>query len=149
MSRSPLNRVAVEPDAGSGPAILAPRRRGVRHGGIRPETNAETLSGLDGRSAEKRFMRREREKLLAEIAAPTQAQRAMVEQAVNLALRIHLMDLRFLANGGMTEHDSRTYLAWSNSYTRTLRALGLMSVKAPPAGSDAWQRLAARRNQAA
>lgn len=132
----------------SGYTLLAPRRRG-RRGGLSPEAPPSTINGLDGRSAEKRFMARVRTQLLAEIPNPTQPQRALVEQAVHLALRIHLMDQRFLANGGMTEHDSRTYLAWSNSYTRALKALGLMARKAPPSGTDPWKRLQARRSQAA
>ena len=44
-----------------------------------------------------------------------------------------MMDGRALEVGGMTERDSRQYLAWSNSLTRTLRELGLKAAapKAP------------------
>jgi hypothetical protein len=43
-----------------------------------------------------------------------------------------MMDTRALESGGMTERDSRQYLAWSNSLTRTLRELGLKSAAQKP-----------------
>jgi hypothetical protein len=46
---------------------------------------------------------------------------------VNLSVRIAVMDQRFAETGQQTEHDSRTYLAWSNSLTRTVQALGIKS----------------------
>jgi hypothetical protein len=51
---------------------------------------------------------------------------------------------RDFANGGVqTEHDSRTYLAWSNSLTRTLRALGVNGPAEDPAVArlQVWREL--------
>ena len=42
------------------------------------------------------------------------------------------MDLIFAKTGAMSAHASRIYLAWSNSFTRTLAALGLDAAKPPP-----------------
>lgn len=56
---------------------------------------------------------------------PSATQRALIERAVNLSIRIAIMDERFAETGQQTELDSRTYLAWSNSLTRTIRSLGL------------------------
>ena len=42
-----------------------------------------------------------------------------------LRLRIVLLDERFADTGVMTDHDSRTYLAWANSFTRLVQRLGL------------------------
>ncbi|MGI4946937.1 MAG: hypothetical protein ACRYHQ_41335, partial [Janthinobacterium lividum] len=50
-----------------------------------------------------------------------------------LALHVETLDRKVLEGGVMSEHDSRTYLAWSNSLTRTLRELGLKSVAGKPA----------------
>jgi hypothetical protein len=69
--------------------------------------------------------------LLAHLGArPSAAALALVEQLLQLKLRLVTMDELFLGAGGsMSAHDSRVYLAWSNSFTRGLRQLGL---EAPP-----------------
>jgi hypothetical protein len=56
---------------------------------------------------------------------PSVVQQTLIERACQLQIRIAMMDRDFAAGGGQTEHDSRTYLAWSNSLTRTLRELGV------------------------
>jgi hypothetical protein len=100
---------------------------------MNPEFKSSDISGLDGRSAERRFMKRSRAALIAHVGGrPSPTQSALIDQAVNLALRIRLMDLQFLRDGEMSEHASRTYLAWSNSYTRTLRQLGLKGASSAP-----------------
>jgi hypothetical protein len=35
------------------------------------------------------------------------------------------MDRKYGESGAMTDHDSRTYLAWANSFSRLMRLLGL------------------------
>jgi hypothetical protein len=100
---------------------------------VNPEASHERISALDGRSAEKRLMKRFREELTAHVGGnPSPTQRAIIEQAASLALRMRLMDQRFLTNAGMSQHDSRTYLAWSNTYTLTLRQLGLKGAASAP-----------------
>lgn len=56
----------------------------------------------------------------------------LIERACQLTLRIADMDRRF------AETDSRTYLAWSNSLTRTLAQLGVQGATAekPPSLQD-------------
>jgi hypothetical protein len=46
---------------------------------------------------------------------PSAVQAAMIERACQLTLRIVAMDRKFAETGAQTDHDSRTYLAWSNS----------------------------------
>lgn len=76
-------------------------------------------------------MRRE---LFAHIAGPPSVtQRALIEQVVQLKLRLALMDEKFAATGVQTDHDTRTYLAWANSYGRMLSRLGIQ----PPRGQNA------------
>ena len=64
---------------------------------------------------------------------PSKVQAALIERAARLTLLVEMMDAQAIENGGMTERDGRSYLAWSNSLTRTLRELGLKSAapKAP------------------
>ena len=64
-------------------------------------------------------------------------QRMLVEQCVVLSLRIHLMDREFLTQGGMTEHNSRDYLAWVNALSRLLRQLGIGATGSPEPDTDA------------
>ena len=91
------------------------------------------LSKLDGRTKEAKLVRETREALINHLGgAPSVTQSAMIERAVQLTLRVAAMDRKFAKSGEMTEHDSRTYLAWSASLARVMRDLGL---KATPAQS--------------
>lgn len=73
---------------------------------------------------------------------PSATQAAIIEQIAQLRLRITLMDHRFAASGALTDHDSRTYLAWCNTATRLTFRLGLKG-KADQ-GMDLGSYLAAR-----
>jgi hypothetical protein len=44
----------------------------------------------------------------------------MIEQAVQIKLRLAVMDRKFVDSGAQTDLDSRTYLAWANCYSRVL-----------------------------
>ena len=93
---------------------------------IGPYSSAHTLSNLDGRTREAKLLRRVRSELTAHVGGkPSATQRMLIERAATLALHVETLDRKVLQGGVMSEHDSRTYLAWSNSLTRTLRELGL------------------------
>ena len=64
---------------------------------------------------------------------PSATQRMLIERAATLALHVEMLDRKVNEGGLMTELDSRTYLAWSNSLTRTLRELGLQGAPSRPA----------------
>jgi len=83
--------------------------------------------------------------------APSTTQRALIEQAVQIKLRLAVMDRAFAGTAVMTAHDSRVYLAWSNSLVRTLRTLGLKGhAERPPSLADyLGARAAAASGQAA
>lgn len=55
------------------------------------------------------------------------------------------MDSHMLEGGAPAERDSRQYLAWANTLTRTMRSLGLDKAPAPTRGMDAL--LAERRER--
>ena len=96
------------------------------------------LPMTDGRSKERVRLRTYRKELVAHVGGrPSATQSAIIEQAIQIRLRLGVMDDKFAASGAMTEHDSRSYLAWANSYTRLMRQLGLAPAKAPaPTLSD-------------
>ena len=59
-------------------------------------------------------------------------QRRLIERAVNIHIRLVIMDSKFAVLGEMTDYNSRMYLAWANSYSRLLRQLGLRGAPAKP-----------------
>jgi hypothetical protein len=92
------------------------------------------LAKLDQRTKEAHLMRETRADLVRHVGgAPSAVQRALIEQAVQLRLRLAVMDRKWAEAGAqMTECDSNTYLAWSGHYTRTLAQIGLEPTKPPP-----------------
>lgn len=85
------------------------------------------LARPDGRTREARLLKQMRGGLVAHLGGEerlTAPQRALVERAAMLQLRLATLDAKIL-NNEFTEHDSRAYLAWSNSLTRLLAQLGL------------------------
>ena len=77
---------------------------------------------------------------------PSATLRALISQIVQLQLRLHVMDEEFAAAGGMTLHDSRMYLAWSNTCARMMLQLGLKpAARREPSLSDYLQKSAQRR----
>jgi hypothetical protein len=104
---------------------------------------------MDRRTKEARLLRDTRAELTAHLGgAPSATARALIEQAAQLRLRLATMDRAFAEAGGkMTLHDSRTYLAWANSYSRLLRQLGLRG--APERGPTLADYLAAKAAQPA
>ena len=92
---------------------------------LRPYSAPDALARLDHRTKQARVARETRAELIEHVGGhPSVAQRLVIEQLVQLRLRLAAMDQKF-AEAGMTDVDSRTYLAWANSYARMLRLLGL------------------------
>jgi hypothetical protein len=97
-----------------------------------PYSQTAILSKLDGRTREARLMRGTRSTVVAHVGGkPSIVQQTLIERACQLQIRIAMMDRDFADGRVQTEHDSRTYLAWSNSLTRTLRELGLNEAPTP------------------
>ncbi len=100
---------------------------------IGPHSRPNVLAKLDGRRREARLMQTVKDELIEHVGGkPTAPQRAIIERAAWLTLHVSLMDAKLLDEGGccsLSERDSRQYLAWSNSLTRTVRELGLKTNK--------------------
>jgi hypothetical protein len=98
---------------------------------IGPHSRPNVLAKLDGRRREARLMQRVREDLLRHIGgSPSAVQRALVDRVAILSLHVALFDARALKAGGLSERDSRQYLAYSNSLGRALRQLGIKGAAA-------------------
>jgi hypothetical protein len=88
-------------------------------------------------------MRDTRTALIAHVGGnPSVTQELRIDRAVQLIVRMAAMDRKFVETEVQTEHDSRTYLAWTGRLLRILRDLGLEAAAVPPptlAGID-WSR---------
>jgi hypothetical protein len=94
-----------------------------------PYSHPLALSKRDGRTREARLMRDTRAALTAHVGGnPSVTQRLLIDRAVQLTIRVATMDRKFAETEVQTEHDSRTYLAWTGSLSRILRDLGLQGV---------------------
>jgi hypothetical protein len=101
------------------------------------------LARTDMRSKEGRLLKSMRQALIKHLGGETRLtppKRVLVERASMLQLRLSALDRRII-EGGFTEFDAKEYLAWSNSLTRTLVALGLEPTTAA-ATPDPMTRLA-------
>ncbi len=102
---------------------------------VGPYSGPEALAKLDRRTRESRLLEKVRAELTAHVGgAPSATQHALIERAAWLSLRVAQIEKRIAADDAITEHDSRTYLAWSNSLQRALRDLGMKGSeeKVPP-----------------
>ena len=89
---------------------------------------------MDGRTWEAQLVRSTVCDLTAHVGGnPSAAQRALIDRAAWMTLHIAQLDRRTAESRMMTEHDSRHYLAWTNSLSKTLRHLGLQGrAERPP-----------------
>jgi hypothetical protein len=109
------------------------------------------LARPDGRTKEARCLQQARKALIAHLggeACLSAPQRALVERAAMLQLRCAVLDGKIL-DGTFSEYDAKTYLAFSNSLTRTLAALGLHPAAIPAKTLDQHLAELAARQEAA
>jgi hypothetical protein len=122
--RSPVDRPIPATARASG--RLAGRQK------IGPYSKEGVLARIDKRSREALFLRRVTEELSEHVGGrPSAAQRALIERAAMLSLRLAMLDERVIT-GEMTTNVAGEYLAWSNSLTRTMVALGLEPARSVP-----------------
>lgn len=105
---------------------------------IGPYCRPITLAKLDGRTKEAALMRRVRAELTEFLGTPNVVQRALIERAAVLSLRVAQIDAKILAGEPLTLHDSNFALAWNNALRRTFAAIGL---QAPAESLDPVKRL--------
>lgn len=109
-----------------------------------PYSRPASLARLDGRSREARLLAQVRRDLTAHCGgSPSATQGRLIERCAWLSLHVAQLDAKAAAGGALTEHDARTYLAWSNALGRALRDLGLKG--APPPARSLADYLTSRR----
>ena len=97
-----------------------------------PVGRPSVLGSLDRRGKAARLLEAEISSLVEHVGGnPTIVQRKLIERAARLALYLNQADRKADEAGGLSDHARREYLAWHNSYVRTLSAIG---VKGEPGG---------------
>jgi hypothetical protein len=66
----------------------------------------------------------------------------LIDRLAMVQTHLARMDERMFREGELTEHSSRVYLAWANSASRMLQALGLQATK-PPANTPSLHQIIA------
>lgn len=85
-----------------------------------------TIQKVDGRTREAQFRRKMRGALAAHVGGtPSIAQEMLIDLAVDTAFEVEIMKSRRAELGSLSDHDHRHFLAYCNSYRRTLVALGV------------------------
>lgn len=101
------------------------------------------LARIDQRTREARLMRQIRRSLIEHVGgAPSSVQRALIERACVLSLRVAQIDAKIIAGEPLTMHDSNFALAWNNALRRTLIALGVDDTNAAAATADPMRQIA-------
>jgi hypothetical protein len=86
-------------------------------------------------------LREFRQELIAHVGgSPSATQTALIDRATVLQNHLTTMDRKVAEDGVMSDHASRQYLAWSNTLTRTLKALGVHATA--PVPKQRWQPVA-------
>ena len=94
------------------------------------------------RTAEGRRLREFRQGLIDHLGGqPNTVQLTLVDRATVLMHHLNHLDRRAEIEGGLSEHSTRVFLAWQNTLTRTLQAIGLHP--APPSPGAAVDRIRA------
>lgn len=98
---------------------------------IGPYSRPGALAKLDGRTRAGRLIRDFRAEMVAHVGGkPSATQAVLIERSCQLSLQIALLDEKH-ATGGLTSHDQREYLAWTNTLTRLMRQLDLGAPRKP------------------
>jgi hypothetical protein len=98
---------------------------------IGPHSRPHKLAVIDGRRAEAKVMAQFRADMVAHCGGkPSATQRALIDRAAILHLRLVLMDRESIDQPVMSDRTSRHYLAFSNSLGRLLKQLGMKGVPA-------------------
>lgn len=105
------------------------------------------LGRVDRRTREGRLLSQMRAVLTAQLGGhPTPQQTVLIERAAFLQLRVAALDARIL-DGTFTDYDAKVYLAFSNSLTRTMVALGVAPAPAPMDAQEYIRLLAAQTGE--
>jgi hypothetical protein len=84
------------------------------------------LRKLDHRTREAGFLAWVRHDLTEHLGrAPTVVEKMLIDRAAILSLRLVKLDQKIIDDTSFTLHDDNHYVAWQNTLTRVLKALGV------------------------
>ncbi len=120
------------------PAGLGPYSRSIDGTSAGSRTISRgAVGGLNGNSAEARFIKTYEAMLTEHCGSPTAVQRQLIIRASRLALHLELWDQRTIPNGGaVTATGHNHYIAWNNALARTLARLGAAAAERPGAALE-------------
>jgi hypothetical protein len=113
-----------------------------------PYSKLLARGSVSGRSRNGRFLAAAREQLTEHVGGGplSAAQYILIERIAWLMLHVALFDEKTAAgHAPMTDHDRRSYLAFSNALIRATRELGLEPAAARPPDLDAHIRMLVER----
>jgi hypothetical protein len=114
------------------------------HPPLTPHSRLLARGCVDGRSREGRYLAACRAELVPHVGGnPSATQRVTIDRVAWLRLHVMLLDEKVAGGKALTEHDRRTYCAFSNSLVRAMRELGMAPAAARPL--DALTYLAQKR----
>jgi hypothetical protein len=80
----------------------------------------------NGRSREAQLYRSHRDELIRHVGGkPTTVQSILIHRLAWVQVHLARMDERSFRDGGLSDHATREYLAWTNTVSRMLQALGV------------------------
>jgi hypothetical protein len=93
---------------------------------------------LDGRTREARIVRETRVLLMRQVGGrPSPAQAALIETALDLKLRMAILERQFAETGTQTQRSGRMFTALANAYARCIRRLGRPYAQLPASAASA------------
>lgn len=112
-------------------ALQTDHRASVRQIPARPGRN--WLAKLDGRTREARFIATLRADLVRHVGgSPSITEAELIDMAVDIAFEIEAMKRRRAERDAtLSLHDHRTFLAYQNTFRRTLAQLGMKAAERP------------------
>lgn len=136
---------------GSAPPVPHDYREDINHIAHRigPHSRPHSLARIDGRTKEGAVFSRVRRDLTAHIGQPNIVERMIIDRCAWLAVRLALLDRKIEQGKAFTQIDSNTYLAWHNSFVRSLRVLGIKQIRTVGSRSSINEYLASLESEAA
>jgi hypothetical protein len=104
---------------------------------VGPHSRPHSLARLDGRTKEGAVFTRVKAELTEYIGNPNIVERMIIERCAWLAVRLAMLDRKIEQGRDFTLVDSNTYLAWHNSFVRSLARLGIRPTQSDTSSVDA------------
>lgn len=106
------------------------KRKGTTHWVKRSPAERPLQWAGNGSSREAKLYRAFRDQLLKQVGKPTPVQDILIHRLAWVQVHLARMDARSMHAGELSDWATRQYLAWTNTVSRMLQALGVESPSA-------------------